>query len=578
MRNTLSLWLAAVIVVTIVAFLGVFKPLTFQPRRDPSDPSQFLRPLFVDKFASTEAPKATVPISSGFGLYFYAPQHDLRLDLDLRGGMRVVLEIPDRAEYVFKLNTQLTDLAEIGAKQKALADALAAPEILGAAAKDPAKVSVVVDGSTATITIIQPESQAAAENDVNKMTAAMTKAFDNANAFTEPAKDSIYKPVTQDEQNQIASIMEKRLNGSGTSEVRVTNDSNNRVVLEIPGVKDPDRVRKLLHTTAQLQFWLIPQDIRINEDHDKGTHTASRVGATGTSQELTDAEVLQSSYLVIQGTDLDPDGCRVGMDSTGKTAVDFVIKPEAQEKFAHTTATNVDRQLAIVLDEKIQTAPVIKSEIRSNGQITGSYTPQEAQDLVVMLKAGALPVPVKIVQNRTVSATLGQDSVSMSMLAGLVGLGLVLIFMAAYYRLPGLMADLALVVYVVLTLGVLKLCDVTLSLSGIAGIIISIGMAVDANVIIFERLKEELRTKKPLETAIDVAFSRAWTAILDSNMASIITGTVLATLGTGAVKGFAVTLIIGVVVSLFTAVTVTRLFMKLMIRSKAGHNLAWYGI
>jgi preprotein translocase subunit SecD len=164
------------------------------------------------------------------------------------------------------------------------------------------------------------------------------------------------------------------------------------------------------------------------------------------------------------------------------------------------------------------------------------------------------------------------------MVAGLVGLGLVLVFMGIYYRLPGLMANLALVVYIALSLGVLKFFDVTLSLSGIAGIIISIGMAVDANVIIFERLKEELRTKKPLETAIDVAFSRAWTAILDSNMASIITGSVLAALGTGAVKGFAVTLIFGVIVSLFTAVTVTRLFMKLMIRSKAGHNLAWYGI
>jgi preprotein translocase subunit SecD len=150
--------------------------------------------------------------------------------------------------------------------------------------------------------------------------------------------------------------------------------------------------------------------------------------------------------------------------------------------------------------------------------------------------------------------------------------------MVAYYRLPGLMADFALIIYVVLTLAVLKFFDATLTLPGIAGLIISVGMAVDANVIIFERLKEELRAKKPLETAIDTAFARAWTAILDSNMASLITGFVLYMLGTGAVKGFAITLLIGVAVSIFTAVTVTRLFLKLMVRSQSGHNLAWYGL
>jgi preprotein translocase subunit SecD len=195
-----------------------------------------------------------------------------------------------------------------------------------------------------------------------------------------------------------------------------------------------------------------------------------------------------------------------------------------------------------------------------------------------LFNAGALPVKVQIVENRTVSASLGADSVRVSLIAGIIGLSLVLVFMIAYYRLPGIMASLALIVYIFLSLAVLHAFDSALTLPGIAGVIISIGMAVDANVIIFERLKEELRTQKPLETAIDVAFSRAWTAILDSNVASIITGFVLYWLGTGAVQNFAITLLIGVIVSLFTAVTVTRLFMKLMIRSKAGHNLAWYGV
>ncbi|HEY3376668.1 MAG TPA: protein translocase subunit SecD, partial [Armatimonadota bacterium] len=290
-------------------------------------------------------------------------------------------------------------------------------------------------------------------------------------------------------------------------------------------------------------------------------------------------DALKSAVLVVRGRDLSPTS-GVTYDQQHRPAVSFSMRTkDAQTRFGVVTGSNIGRKLAIVLDGKIISAPVIQSQINGSGIISGGFKDlPEAQDLAVLLNAGALPVKVNIVENRTVSATLGADSVSASMKAGIIGLIAVLVFMIAYYRLPGLMANLALVIYIFLSLAVLKVFGSTLTLPGIAGIIISIGMAVDANVIIFERLKEELKTQKPLESAIDVAFARAWTAILDSNVASIITGSVLYMLGTGAVKGFAVTLLIGVVVSMFTAITITRLFMKLMIRSKAGHNLAWYGV
>ena len=320
---------------------------------------------------------------------------------------------------------------------------------------------------------------------------------------------------------------------------------------------------------------LLQQNIIVTTD-DKGN--ISSLADRNTGKILTDAEALKSATLVVSGKDLKPD-CKPTFDQGHKPAVSFeMATPQATATFAALTGGHINWYLAIVLDNKIISAPTIKDRIDGAGIITGSKSMDDAQDFATLLNGGALPTKVNILENRTVSATLGADSISLSLKAGLLGFAAVLIFMIAYYRLPGIMASLALVIYIFLSLAVLKLFGSTLTLPGIAGIIISVGMAVDANVIIFERLKEELRTQKPLETAIDVAFARAWTAILDSNVASLITGFVLYQLGTGTVKGFAITLLIGVLVSMFTAVTVTRLLMKLMIRSSAGHKLAWYGV
>lgn len=572
MRKT-SIWLTFVILATVASFLLVFKPITFSPRTDPSDSSRYLKYVGAEKNFNPQRPlRSTFSWGKNFNVYLYPPQHDLRLGLDLRGGMRVVLQIPDRGIYKFKFKKPITSNDELGEKQAELIEALKADDVLGTAANDTQKVSVIVRENDASITTIVASPQEA-EYQLEKLTGAMTKVF-GSEAFTAPEKDKVFKPADTELQTSVMGIMEKRLNGMGTSEIVTYAKGINQVVIEIPGVKDPDRVKEIIGTTAEMQFRLVPRSMMVSVPKD----STEEFSASYNGRSLTQEEAIALCSLELTGSALSPDS-KVTYDQNNKPAVGFSMRtPEDRQEFANLTGANINAQLAIVLDNKFVTAPTIQNRIDGNGIITGNFTVQEAQDLALLLNAGALPVPVDMVENRTVSATLGADSIDMSMKAGLIGLLAVLIFMFAYYRLPGLMANLALIVYISFSLAVLWLFDATLTLPGIAGLIISIGMAVDANVIIFERLKEELRSQKPLETAIDVAFARAWTAILDSNVASLITGGILYALGTGAIRGFAVTLMIGVAVSLITAVSVTRLFMKLMIRTKAGHNLAWYGV
>jgi preprotein translocase subunit SecD len=239
--------------------------------------------------------------------------------------------------------------------------------------------------------------------------------------------------------------------------------------------------------------------------------------------------------------------------------------------------------MAIVLDKRVISCPTIKTPITDgSGIIEGSYTLDSAKALVIVLKYGALPVPLEVIENRTVGATLGADSVSKSLLAGAIGLIIVMVFMLVYYRLPGLLADVALIIYALVALALFKLIPVTLTLPGMTGFVLSIGMAVDANILIFERMKEELRAGKTLGAAIEAGFARAWTSIRDSNASTLITCIILywfgMNFGASIIKGFALTLAIGVVVSLFTAITVSRTFLRLLVNTEYAKNLWLFGI
>jgi protein-export membrane protein SecD len=286
--------------------------------------------------------------------------------------------------------------------------------------------------------------------------------------------------------------------------------------------------------------------------------------------------VLAESELAFTGRDLQDNAAVSPDNTTAYWVVHFELKNERKKDFLNFTRRNVGRLMAIVLDDDCQMAPSIKSEIPGAGIIEGRFDAKEASDLKLLLNAGALPVPLEVDTNRTISPTLGSDTVAASLRAGLAGFVLVLVFMIAYYRLPGLLACGALILYVLLLLAVLT-PYATMTLPGVAAFILSIGMAVDANVIIFERLKEELWSGKVIRTAIETGFDRAWTAILDANITTLIITAVLFFLGTSLIKSFAVTLFAGVCCSMFTAVTVTRWLVTMVGSSRLGENRALFG-
>ncbi|MCD6518795.1 MAG: protein translocase subunit SecD [Anaerolineae bacterium] len=365
------------------------------------------------------------------------------------------------------------------------------------------------------------------------------------------------QPVEPEAMEAARSIVENRVNGLGVTEPIVQAVGSRRILVELPGVKDPEAAIATLKETGLLEFVdtgteYLPPGTVVRTDFETSAEASQEISPTG-----------KIYHTVLTGRHLK--SARVEFDRSGLPVIAFELDSEGAKVFAEHTAKNVDRFLAIVLDKKVISCPRIKSAIpEGRGQITGQFTVEEAKAMVLQLRYGALPIPLKVIDTRAVGPTLGQDSVQKSIRAGTIGLLVVLLFMFVYYRLPGFLADLALLIYAMLTLALFKLIPVTLTLPGIAGFLLSVGMAVDANILIFERMREELRRGRTLQQAIAYGFRRAWSSILDSNVSTWITCLILwffgNSFGASVVKGFAVTLAIGVFVSMFTAVTVTRTF------------------
>ena len=352
-------------------------------------------------------------------------------------------------------------------------------------------------------------------------------------------------------------VIENRVNLFGVSEplvqTTITNNNDYRINVEIPGVTDVNQVRNLIGTTAQLNFWE-----EISSSAAKlGTPGIINVGGTYFKKtDLTGSDLSQTS---------------VGFDqNTGKPEVQLVFNSTGAKKFADITAQTVGKRLAIALDNQIIEAPTVNQVIQGgNAVITGGFTTDTATQLSTELNAGALPVSLTVLSSSVIEPTLGSSSLTKSLFAGALGFIIIVIFMTTLYKKLGAIASVALTLYTLFVLAIFKLSSVTpygitLTLSGIAGFILSIGMAVDANILIFERMKEELRQGKSHETAIELGFSRAWTSIRDSNISTLITSFVLYEFGTGMVKGFALVLAIGVLVSMFSAIVVTRTFLRLI--------------
>lgn len=347
-------------------------------------------------------------------------------------------------------------------------------------------------------------------------------------------------------------IIERRVNLYGVSEpviqsAKVGNDY--RINVELAGVTDVQKAIDLIGQTAILSF----REQAASPSAEEATKSA--YGPFTVATDLTGKDLKKASP--------------VFDNNTGQPIVQLVFTSDGAQKFEQITKKNIGRQLAIFLDNELLMAPTVQTAI-TGGQavITGQFTSEQTKQLSILLNSGALPAPVKVIQQQTIGATLGQDSVNRSITAGIVGLAIVAIFMIALYKKLGLYADLALAIYTLIVLAIFKLIPVTLTLAGIAGFILSIGMAVDANILIFERMKEEIRWGRSKISSIELGFSRAFPSIRDSNVSSLITCVILYWFGSGPVRGFAVTLAIGILVSLFTAVTVTRTLLRSFERSE----------
>jgi len=401
-------------------------------------------------------------------------------------------------------------------------------------------------------------------------------------------------------------ILESRANALGVSEVVMQTAGDRRIVAEFPGVSNPEEVVASLQQTGLLEFvdtgdYQPPVGTTLQTDYATGSSSEPAVTPTadgtqaeatptadGTQPEATPSADSSSAdttvyHTVITGKELDSVGVSPNTLGTGYS-IDFTLKPEGSAVFASHTAANVNKVLTITLDKRVISAPTINSAITGgSGQITGSFTADEANALAIQLRYGSLPVPVKVVESRTVGATLGEESVTKSLRAGIIGLSVVILFMLLYYRLPGFVADMALISYTLFSLAIFKSIGVVLTLPGIAGFILSIGMAVDANILIFERLKEELRAGRNLRQAIELGWNRAWPSIRDSNISTLITCLILyifgSSFGASMVKGFSVTLALGVGVSLFTAIIVTRTFLHTLLDNiKLAEHPRWFGL
>lgn len=354
------------------------------------------------------------------------------------------------------------------------------------------------------------------------------------------AVDTPEAKVDDDAVQRVIKIIERRINELGLTEPIVQRQGERRIIVELPGVKDPEKAIELIGKTALMEF----QD--------------------------------ESGVTVLTGKDLKDARSQIDQGKQNLVAIEFT--DEGAKKFADLTAKNIGKRIAILLDKQVLTNPSVQEAIPGGkAVITGSRTLEEAQRLAILLRSGALPIKVEVMETRTVGPTLGQDSKDKSIKAFTIGVLAIVVFMLLFYRLSGVVANIALLVYVLLLLGVLKVLEATMTLPGIAGIILSMGVAVDANVLIFERFKEEFRSGKTLRAAMDAGFHRAFGTILDANVSVMITAAVLFLLGSGPIKGFAVTLGLGVVISMFTAITVSRSLLRMLIHANVVKNSKFFG-
>ena len=480
----------------------------------------------------------------------WVPHEQISLGLDLRGGSHLLLEVDADTVIAERLET-LVDSTRAALRN-------ARVRYLGLGVSGDAVTVVIrdadrMDAARALLRDLDPEIEIE-EGAGGRLAVRLTE---------QAIRDRRASAVEQS-----IEIVRRRIDETGVREPTIQRQGEDRILVQLPGVDDPERVKRLLGKTAKMTFHLVDNKTTVSEalagrvpPGSKLLPSADEVGTDGRP-----SIVLVRKRVMVSGENLTQ--AQQGADGrTGEPVVVFRFDSVGAKRFGDVTAKNVGRPFAIVLDGKVISAPVIREAILGgSGQISGNFSFQSAQDLALLLRAGALPAPLTILEERTVGPGLGADSIAAGKVASIIGMVLVVAFMVAAYGLFGVMADVALLVNMVLIVAALSVLQATLTLPGIAGIVLTIGMAVDANVLVFERIREEVRAGRTPISAIDTGYSRAMTTIIDANVTTLIAAVLLYAFGSGPVRGFAVTLAIGIVSSMFTAIMLTRLLVVAWLR------------
>jgi preprotein translocase subunit SecD len=486
-------------------------------------------------------------------------QRHIVLGLDLQGGSHILLEVDSNAVRKEKVDTLRDDVRRVVRENR-----------LGSPA------AAVIRGNSVEFRPRQGVDPALALSKLRELSQPLggilsstgqrsVDVVDAGNGVIRltPTEPALVERIRQSVEQSIQ-IVERRVNELGTVEPSIQRQGVDRILVQVPGLQDPSRLKELLGKTAKMTFRLVDTNVPIDQALQGRVPSDDEI-LKSTKAENNQPYVVQRRVMV-SGEDLVD--AQPGFDQrNGEPIVTFRFNNNGARRFARVTQENVGRPFAIVLDNEVISAPVIREPILGgSGQISGNFTVQAANDLAILLRAGALPAPLTIIEERTVGPGLGQDSIEKGKLASYVGSAMVVIFMFATYGIFGLFANIAVALNVAMIFGVLSLLNATLTLPGIAGIVLTVGMAVDSNVLIYERIREEARSGRSAITAIDAGFSRALATILDSNITTFIAAAVLFYIGTGPVRGFAVTLGIGIITTVFTAFTLTRLIVALWVR------------
>ena len=478
------------------------------------------------------------------------PKDAIHLGLDLQGGMHLVLEV----------DTEKALESHIERMTNALKESLMDSRIRFRNVER-------IKGSQIGLELPDSASQSAFEkllkDQYGDLVIVSSEVADGRQKILLGVRDVRRTEIKKLAAEQSLETIRNRVDQFGISEPEIIPQGEDRIIVQMPGVKDPGRAKSLIGRTALLEFKLVDEEHSLEEalkgNIPEGDEILNEVRVDRQSGRRSSSPLLLKSKTLLTGESLESATVQIG-DRFGEPHVSIKFNSQGAADFERITGENVKKRLAIVLDGSVHSAPVIQERISGgNAQITGSFTMDEARDLAIVLRAGALPAPVSILEERTVGPSLGRDSIEQGIWSCLIGSLCVVLFMIIYYRLSGMVADLALILNIVLTLGTLAAFRATLTLPGIAGIVLGVGMAVDANVLICERIREELRLGKTPHAAVDAGYAKAFLTIFDSNLTTLIAAMFLFGFGTGPVKGFAVTLSIGLIASMFTAVFVTRI-------------------